>query len=159
MKEDQQSTLTRAETTVSWRRPVDHLLESKLLHDQVTVSSADELQTRTSRIILLFLDLARPTGDTASLDLAKPGAKDLADTWEKPAANPTVIQAAGNPSFTHGLSRAAFALAEAWKVTQNPLYRDAGLKIIWYLAEKESAAGRGLDAVHRGERGEKREKR
>lgn len=80
--------------------------------------------------VLFLLEFARTSGDVAFLELAKSGAKHLAETWESSAAS--------DPSFIHNLSRTAFALAEAWKITQNPVYRDAGLSIIRYLAEVQS---------------------
>jgi hypothetical protein len=133
--------LTRAEAAVSRSRRVEQLRESKPTRDAVAASAVDEIQTRTSEIVLLFLDLARITGDAAYLEVAKAGAKHLAQSWENLAANPGGIHAAIKPSsIANGLSRAAFALAETWKATKNPVYRDVGLNIIRCIAGMESPA-------------------
>ena len=152
MKEAHKSVLASAETAVSWSWPEEQLPESAPSRHAVAASSADQIQTRTSEIVLLFLDLARATGDPAYLEVAKAGAKQLAQTWENLAASPAVFHAVTNASFATGLSRAAFALAETWKATQNPFYRDAGLDIIGYIAGTELAGGPERDAMRRGEK-------
>ncbi len=150
MKENQPSIEKEAEIAVSWGWQTEGLPEPKCLRDAVAASSEDEIRTRSSKIVLLFLDLARTTGDAAYLEIANSGAKHLAHTWERLAASPRIAHGAINPSYTNSLSRSAFALAEAWKVTKNPVYRNAGLSIIRHFAERESPTGRGLDAVRKG---------
>ena len=49
MKETEQSRLSKTGPTLSWTRQVRH--------DEVAVSSLNEIQTRTAEIVLLFLDL------------------------------------------------------------------------------------------------------
>jgi hypothetical protein len=82
---------------------------------------------RTAEFVPFFLDLAGSAGDEAYLEIAEAGAKHLADTWRSLDLNPEVIDGVIGTTATNGLSRAAFALSQAWKVTNNPDYQDAGL--------------------------------
>ncbi len=75
------------------------------------------------------------------LEIAKSGATHLADTWENLAANPTVVPTLIRSPWTQGFAQAAFALAEIWKATGDPVDRDAGLSIIRYITEMKSVDG------------------
>jgi hypothetical protein len=152
MKEARQSTLTTVGAEAPRRWPLEQRPKSAPRSDAAGVSSADEIQTRTSNIVLLFLDLATATQDAAYLDVAKAGAKHLANTWNGLSASSAITPSTDKLSSTLSLSRVAFALAETWRATKNPVYRHAGLNIIRHLAEVTPAAGRESDAVHGGEK-------
>jgi uncharacterized protein YyaL (SSP411 family) len=152
MKEARQSTLTAVEATHPRRPASEQLRKSTLQSDAPGGSSTDEIQTRTSTIVLLFLDLAKVTGDAAYLDVATAGAKHLAKAWNGLSARAPVIESPDELSSGRSLSRAALALAETWKATKNPLYQHAGLNIIRYLTKAAPATGRQSDPVHLGGR-------
>jgi hypothetical protein len=102
-------------------------------------------------IVLFFLDLARTTGDKAYLAVVSAGARSLVRTWENMIANARRIPFTAELSSIDELSLAAFALVHAWKETETPAYRYAGLNIIRYIAEMESAASQVVNAAHGGE--------
>jgi len=151
MKEDQQSTLTMTEPSVLWNWPEDELLDVRHARDEVAVLSVDEIRPEASEIVLLFLDLAKITGESAYLEVAAAGAKRSVYMWKQLAASASTAHHVITRSSINGLSRSAFALIQAWKATENPVFGDAGLNIIRYIAEMESADGQGPDAIHAGE--------
>src|ERR1700733_10627878 len=73
MKEDRQFTLTSVGAAESRNWPLKQLPKSAPWYDANHVSSTEEIQTRTSNIVMLFLELAKATGDAAYLDVAKAG--------------------------------------------------------------------------------------
>jgi hypothetical protein len=92
MKEDRQSTLTSVGAAESRSWPSKQLPKSAPQYDANRVSSAEEIQIRTSNIVMLFLDLARTTGDQAYLGIATAGATHLAKAWNGLPARPPVIR-------------------------------------------------------------------
>lgn len=103
-----------------------------------------ERNPAATEIVLFLLDLAKTTGQSSFLQLARLAAEYLAEGWSRPATSVVVEDAEHRSSLTHDLSRTAFALAEAWKVTHDTVYRDAGLDIIHYLSEAPPAAAFGI---------------
>lgn len=152
MKGEQSSGRSRAEVAVSRGLPMKLAPESSGSRDASTRSSAEENQTRTSNLVLLFLDLSRVTGDATYLAMAVAGAKHLAKAWKGPSTRPPIIRGLAELSSVRSLSLVSLALTQTWKATKNPVYRDAGLNIIRYLAKTAPTVNRLLTAVRRGER-------
>jgi len=141
MKEGQESRSAQAEVRVLESGPEKKLLDSGSRSRETTVAqAADRMLARTGEIVPLFLDLARATGEEAHLEVAEAGAKHLADMWRSVYLKPEAIDGSTGSSLANGLPRAAFALGQAWKVTNNSNHQDAGLGIIGYVAELKSTA-------------------
>lgn len=111
-----------------------------------SLASRAERDSRAAEIVLFFLDLAKTTGDSSFLQVARLAAEYLAEGWTRSARSKPAGDGERRSSLTPDLSRTAFALAEAWKVTQDDVYRDAGLNIIRYLSAAQPASS-GI--VHR----------
>lgn len=89
-------------------------------------------------MLLFLLDLAQSTGDPGFLGLAKAAATHLAGCLRR-------FTREERPRFTDialkgELSNSAFALAEAWKTTRDPIYRQVGLEVICFVDEMDLAA-------------------
>ena len=95
-----------------------------------SAASSDDSDSRTAEIVLFLLELARTNRDSSLLEVATFAASHLAED----ASRRMTHAADPDPSLIHGLSRTAFALAEAWKITHDVRYREAGLRVIRYLS-------------------------
>jgi len=86
--------------------------------------------SKGAEIVLFLLDLARTTRDPSSLEIARLAASHLTEDSSRTITHP----GDPDPSLIHRLSRTAFALAEAWKITDDVRYREAALRVIRYLS-------------------------
>jgi len=93
-------------------------------------TSRDESDSKKAEIVLFLLDLARTTRDSSPLEIARLAASHLTEDSGRRMTHP----GDPDPSVIHSLSRTAFALAEAWKITHDVRYREAGLRVIRYLS-------------------------
>jgi hypothetical protein len=89
----------------------------------------------TASLVLFLLDVARATPNTGFLGLAKDSAEHLTSEWRDFFRRESDFR---DISVAEGLSNSAFVLAEVWKATRNPVYRETGLQIIHYISEIES---------------------
>jgi len=101
---------------------------------------ADSADRTATEALLFLLELAKTTGDLSFVEVASIGAKQLVEGWSRTEAKRMAVGGRTDSAKIDNLSRAAFALAEAWTITQNPAYRDAGLSILRYLAGAQPAA-------------------
>jgi lantibiotic modifying enzyme len=97
---------------------------------RIVATSRDESDCTKAEIVLFLLDLARMTRDSSLLEVATFAASHLTEDSSRRMAHP----GDPGPSLVHSLSRTAFALAEAWKITHDVRYREAGLRVIRYLS-------------------------
>jgi len=96
-------------------------------------TSGDRHDPEIAEIVLFLLDLA--SHDSSHLEIATMAASQLTEGLSRRMTYP----ANPDPSLVHALSRTAFALAEAWKITRDVRYREAGLSVIRYLSAIPSA--------------------
>jgi hypothetical protein len=93
--------------------------------------SGDGNDPKTAEIVLFLLDLTKASRDSAVLEIATLAASHLIEGL---SGRMTTYPANPDSSLVHTLSRTALALAEAWKITHDVRYREAGLSIIRYLS-------------------------
>lgn len=98
-----------------------------------SVPATQRARHQTSDLILFLLDVARGRVRPDFLSLAKDVASQLACEWRDFSGDERPHSV--TVSFKGDLSNSAFALAEIWKVTREPVYREAGLDILRYLRE------------------------
>ena len=101
---------------------------------------ADSADRTATQALLFLLELAKTTGDLSFVEVASIGAERLVEGWSSTEAKRMAVGGRTDSATVDNLSRAAFALAEAWTITRNPAYRDAGLSILRYLAGAQPAA-------------------
>ena len=127
-------------TGIAWLPDPDHP------DKPVTIGPDNTIYSGSAGVVLFFLELARATGDASYLHDAALGADYLAVSWQ------TLAEGSGASarrdqglSFDQGLAGTAFALAESWKATQNPTYRDAALAATHVLASRAESIGEGVE--------------
>jgi hypothetical protein len=145
MKEDRTAVLTRA-SEASARRPQTG--EANSAADPG--STAPEIHSHTSEVVLFLLDLARTTGNSCFMLLAKDAATQLTRKWCDFICE--ALPHSADLSLKGYLSNSAFALAEAWKVTREPVYRQAGLEILHRISEIEARASGCVSTAHQERR-------
>jgi hypothetical protein len=101
--------------------------------------SAENSKGTAADALLFLFELANSTGDPSFAEVANVAAQQLAKGWSSSEAKRAAVRAGNDPAAVDDLSRWAFALAEAWKITRNPPYRGAGLSIIQYFANTQPA--------------------
>jgi uncharacterized protein YyaL (SSP411 family) len=128
------------ESGIGWLPDPDHPDKSATIGPDNTIYSGG------AGVMLFFLELARATGDAAYLGDASRGADYLAASWKRlvPEQGVSTLRDRGL-SFDHGLAGTAFSLAETWKATQEPSYRDAALAATHALASRASPIGDGVE--------------
>jgi hypothetical protein len=127
-------------TGIGWLPDPDH--PEKV----VTIGPDNTIYSGSAGVVLFFLELARATGDASYLRDASLGADYLVASWH------TLVAGEGDAprrdrglSFDQGLAGTAFALAETWKATQNPAFRDAALAATRTIAGSAGEVGDGVE--------------
>lgn len=147
------SYLAAAEETARWIRstaqPAEHglvwLPEPDRPERTATVTAPDTIYSGNAGIVLYLLQLARATGQTAYLDEAVEGAKQIAASW-RDVLTFDFMSAVDNVNldFNHGLSGTAFTLAQVWQASGRSDAREAAAAITSYIAAAARPAGRGV---------------
>jgi lantibiotic modifying enzyme len=128
------------DTGVTWLPEPDHPERATTLGPDNTIYSGG------AGTVLFLLELAAATGNQSYAEDAKRGADYLAASWRSlPGAKPQSVLQDQGLSFDQGLAGTAFTLAETWKVTQVPAYRDAALEATRALADAAVPAGNGVE--------------
>lgn len=128
-------------TGIGWLPDPDHP------EKPTSVGPDNTIYSGSAGTVLFLLELAAATGDPSYLEEAKRGADYLAASWKTlPGSTGSLLPDQGL-SFDSGLSGVAFTLAETWKVTQIPAYRDAALEATRKLADSGVAVGKGVQWV------------
>ncbi len=143
--------LSAAVETARWvrtaERKTDHgsywLPEPDHPEKLTTVSPINGIYSGSAGTVLFFLQLAKATNDSSYLGDATRGADFLAATWHDLPAGKERLPGM-NLSFYNGLSGLAFVLAETWKATGDPRYKEAALASTQYIADAAKPAGAGV---------------
>jgi hypothetical protein len=130
------------QTGIAWLPEPDHP------DKPATVGPDNTIYSGSAGTVLFFLELAGATGDVSYLDDAKRGADYLAASWNLlPGQKRKSLLQDRGLSFDQGLAGVAFTLAETWKVTKVPAYRDAALAATRALAEAAVPTGKGVEWI------------
>jgi uncharacterized protein YyaL (SSP411 family) len=128
------------QTGIGWLPEPDHPEKT------VTVSPDNAIYSGSAGTVLFFLELAAATGNPSYLEDAKRGADYLAASWHRlPGSSWESLLRDRGLSFDQGLAGTAFSLAESWKATRIPAYRQAALEATQALAAAASPAGAGIE--------------
>lgn len=106
-------------------------------------SAAEGIQNQVGSLILFLLDLGKSPAHSDFLHFAKNIGSQMVCEWQDFSCKGDLHSK--DLSFKDGLSHCAFALAEIWKVTRDPAYREAALEMIRYAEESEP---RPMETVH-----------
>lgn len=136
------SAQVRKEQGGAWLPEPDHPQKS------VTVGPDNTIYSGSAGVVLFLLELAKATGSGVHADAARRGADYLAASWPKlPDSQSPGFLPDRSLSFDQGLAGVAFTLAETWKHTRQPLYRDAALAATRRLANTAKPVGAGVEWV------------
>jgi lantibiotic modifying enzyme len=128
-------------TGIGWLPDPDHP------EKPTSVGPDNTIYSGSAGTVLFFLELAAATGEQSYLEDARRGADYLAASWKTlPGSTGSLLPDQGL-SFDQGLAGVAFTLAETWKVTEVPAYRDAALEATRKLADAAVTAGKGVQWV------------
>lgn len=112
--------------------------------DKLTsISPSYGIYSGNAGTLLLFIELARATGDVSYLDDVRRAADRLASSWKEQDAS-AQLSAARRYSFYNGLAGTAFSLAESWRATRDDRYRRASITITDRIVEAAQPAGKGI---------------
>jgi Lanthionine synthetase C-like protein len=127
------------ERGIAWLPDPDHPDKT------VTIGPDNTIYSGSAGVVLFFLELARATGDASYLRDASLGSDYLAASWPTLVATQNVARRDRGLSFDQGLAGTAFSLAETWKATQQPSYREAALAATRDLVSRAGPAGAGIE--------------
>ena len=132
----------RKEQGIAWLPEPDHQDKA------ITIGPDNTIYSGSAGIVLFLLELAKATGDTTYLDDARRGADYLVATWEHlPDTKSEGLLQDRGLSFDQGLAGVAFTLAETWKATQLPVYREAAIQATRRLVSAAKPVGAGVEWV------------
>jgi rhamnogalacturonyl hydrolase YesR len=127
------------EAGIAWLAEPDH-------PGATAVGPDNTIYSGSAGTVLFFLELAAATGNQSYLEDAKRGADYLAASWKRlPGSQGASLLQDRGLSFDQGVAGTAFALAETWKATKVPAYRDAALQATRALADSAVVAGDGVE--------------